>query len=244
MAQQIMPDGTAAPLAFIPSYGTPDCTEKNGGALWTRPPAVPAVRYPHIWYGNINEDDHDPDYCPPYYHKTAQIDSLRINLNLQGALGYGPIAVTSSAVSFTGIIASVGDITSGTKVSAPVGAFVSKTFDIPHPTKEKKRLVYASLEGPENGVYVRGRLTGNNVIELPDYWRGLVDPASITVNLTQIGSSQDLIVDKIEWGSRIVIRSGSASNIDCYYTVNATRKDIASLEVEQDVVEGKSYPEG
>ena len=244
MAQQIMPDGTAAPLAFIPSYGTPDCTEKDGGALWSKPPALPTVRYPHIWYGNLNENDHDPDYCPPWYHSTAQIESLRINANLQGALGYGPIAVTSSVVSFSGIIASVGDITSGTKVSAPVGAFVSKTFDIPHPTKEKKRLVYASLEGPENGVYVRGRLTGNNVIELPDYWRGLVDPASITVSLTQIGSSQDLIVDKIEWGSKVVIRSGSASNIDCYYTVNATRKDIAPLEVEQDVVEGKTYPEG
>ncbi len=105
-------------------------------------------------------------------------------------------------------------------------------------------MVYASLEGPENGVYVRGRLTGKNVIELPDYWRGLVDPASITVSLTQIGSSQDLMVDKIEWGSKVVIRSGSASNIDCYYTVNATRKDIAPFEVEQDVVEGKTYPEG
>ncbi len=244
MAQQIMPDGTAAPLAFIPSYGTPDCTEKNGGALWTRPPAVPAVRYPHIWYGNLNEDEHDPDYCPPYYHETAQIDSLRININLQGKAGTGPIAVTSSVVSFTGAITSVGNITSAAAICGATFCAASKTFDIPHPTKEKKRLVYACLEGPENGVYVRGRLTGKNVIELPDYWRGLVDPASITVSLTQIGSSQDLIVDKIEWGSKVVIRSGSASNIDCYYTVNATRKDIAPLEVEQDVVEGKTYPEG
>jgi hypothetical protein len=105
-------------------------------------------------------------------------------------------------------------------------------------------LVHGCLEGPENGVYIRGRLTGKNIIDFPDYWKGLIDPESITVNLTQIGSSQDLIVDRIEWGSRIVIRSGSASNIDCYYTVNATRKDIAPLEVEQDVVEGKIYPEG
>ena len=113
-----------------------------------------------------------------------------------------------------------------------------------HLLQENHRLRHVCLEGPESAVYVRGRLTGNNVIELPDYWKGLVDPESITVSLTQIGSSQDLIVDRIEWGSKIVIRSGSASNIDCYYTVNATRKDIASLEVEQDVVEGRVYPEG
>ena len=233
-----MPDGTDAPLAFIPAVGNKDCTEQDGGALWTRPPALPTVRYPHIWYGNVDEDDWPEDYCPPWYHSTAQIDSLRVNTNIQGSNGTGAFAVTSTQVNFSGNVIAAGQVCGNTFCSA------SKLFDIPHPTKEKKRLVHACLEGPENGVYVRGRLTGNNVIDLPDYWRGLVDPASITVSLTQIGSSQDLIVDKIEWGSRIVIRSGSASNIDCYYTVNATRKDIASLEVEQDVVEGKSYPEG
>jgi hypothetical protein len=34
----------------------------------------------------------------------------------------------------------------------------SKSFSIPHPTKEGKKLVYGSLEGPENGVYHRGKL--------------------------------------------------------------------------------------
>jgi len=229
-----MPDGTDAPLAFIPAVANKDCTEQDGAALWTRPPALPTVRYPHIWYGNVDEDDWPEDYCPPWYHSTAQIDSLQVNTSI---LGLGLINIT-------GAITSVGPITSAAAICGASFCAASKLFDIPHPTKEKKRLVHACLEGPENGVYVRGRLTGNNVIELPDYWRGLVDPASITVNLTQIGSSQDLIVDKIEWGSKVVIRSGSASNIDCYYTVNATRKDIAPFEVEQDVVEGKTYPEG
>jgi hypothetical protein len=109
-----------------------------------------------------------------------------------------------------------------------------KCFNIPHPLKENKRLVYSCLEGPEVGVYVRGRLTNSNIIELPDYWSKLVDPESITVYLTQIGYSQDLIVEKIEWGRQIIIKSGNASNIDCYYTVNATRNDLPPLEVEQD----------
>jgi len=231
MAQEVNADGTPAPLAFVPAVGTKDCTDLMA---W----GVPSVLYSYIFKGNADEATYPVEACPPYYHQTAMIDSLRVNTNIQGALGTGPIAVTSTQVNFSGNVIAGGQVCGASFCSA------SKLFDIPHPTKEKKRLVHACLEGPENGVYVRGRLVGKNVIELPDYWRGLVDPASITVNLTQIGSSQDLIVDKIEWGSRIVIRSGSASNIDCYYTVNATRKDVAPIEVEPDVVEGKSYPEG
>ena len=29
-------------------------------------------------------------------------------------------------------------------------------------------------------VYFRGKLKGDNIIHLPDYWKGLVDPDSIT----------------------------------------------------------------
>ncbi len=227
MAQEVNADGTPAPLAFVPAVSTKNCTDMHA---W----GEPSVLYSYIFKGNADPDTYPEEACPPWYHKTAQIDSLQVNTSI---LGLGLINIT-------GAITSVGPITSAAAICGASFCATSKLFDIPHPTKEKKRLVHACLEGPENGVYVRGRLTGKNVIELPDYWRGLVDPASITVSLTQIGSSQDLIVDKIEWGSKVVIRSGSASNIDCYYTVNATRKDIAPLEVEQDVVEGKTYPEG
>ena len=58
---------------------------------------------------------------------------------------------------------------------------------------------------PELGVYYRGRLEANNVIELPDYWKGLVDAETITVNLTPHGSYQELFVKKIEWGARIIV---------------------------------------
>ena len=227
MAQEKNADGTDAPLAFVPAVGTKDCTDLPA---W----GVPSVLYSYIFKGNADPDTYPVVACPPWYHKTAQIDSLQVNTSI---LGLGLINIT-------GAITSAGAITAGGALCGASLCGAIKLFDIPHPTKENKRLVHGALEGPENGVYVRGRLTGKNVIELPDYWRGLVDPASITVNLTQIGSSQDLMVDKIEWGSKVVVRSGSASNIDCYYTVNATRKDIAPFEVEQDVVEGKTYPEG
>ena len=98
-----------------------------------------------------------------------------------------------------------------------------KGFDIPHPNNPNHRLRHICVEGPESAVYVRGKLVNNNIIDLPDYWSGLVDPETITVNLTQIGHSQDLIVEKIEWGKRIVVKSGNGTSINCYYQVWADR---------------------
>ena len=106
-------------------------------------------------------------------------------------------------------------------------AATTKSFIIKHPTKDGYRLCYASLEGPENGVYVRGK-TNTAVIQLPDYWLGLVDQETITVNLTPIGVKQDVWVEKIE--NNCVHLGGDVTN--CYYTVYGERKDVDSLLVE------------
>ena len=70
----------------------------------------------------------------------------------------------------------------------------------------------------------------------------LVDPESITVTLTQIGSSQDLIVDAIEWGRRIKIKSGNGTGIDCFYLVHAERADGEKLIVEYEGQSSDDYP--
>lgn len=107
----------------------------------------------------------------------------------------------------------------------------SKSFNIPHPTQPGKKLIYGSLEGPENGVYLRGRLKGN-VIELPDYWSKLVDVSTTTVQLTSIGSYQKLYVKSINETNILVDVDGSfAEMIDCYFTVFAERKDIDKLQI-------------
>jgi hypothetical protein len=108
-------------------------------------------------------------------------------------------------------------------------AATTKSFVIDHPTKEGMTLRYGSLEGPENGVYVRGRCKGKGVIELPDYWTGLVDADSITVTLTPIGKSQNLFVKEIKDNK---VKIGGSRKVDCFYTVWAERKDVAKLEVE------------
>ena len=110
------------------------------------------------------------------------------------------------------------------------GAFAAttKSFLIDHPTKSGMKLRYGSLEGPENGVYVRGSLKNSNIIELPDYWTGLVDPDSITVSITPKGRKQDIYVGEIKDNCVEVI----GENIDCFYVVYGERKDVDKLQVE------------
>lgn len=108
----------------------------------------------------------------------------------------------------------------------------TKLFDIKHPNKKGYRLRHSCLEGPEHAVYYRGRLIDNYVIELPDYWKGLIDPETITVSLTPHGTYQELFVQKIEWGSKVYIMNNSGGPINCSYTIHAERIDIADLEIE------------
>ena len=113
----------------------------------------------------------------------------------------------------------------------------SKSFLIPHPTKDGFNLRHGSLEGPEHGVYVRGKLEGSKVIELPDYWLELVDESTITVQLTPIGSHQNLFVKDIVDNTIIVGNSNIlSSKVKCFYLIQAERKDIDKMLVE--------YPQG
>jgi hypothetical protein len=107
----------------------------------------------------------------------------------------------------------------------------NKSFVIDHPTKPGMKLRYGSLEGPENGVYVRGRIENNNIIELPDYWTGLIDPGTITVHLTPVGRFSNAYVDLIA-DNKIFIKSYFFNKINCFYIVYAERKDIPKMKVE------------
>ena len=107
----------------------------------------------------------------------------------------------------------------------------TKNFSIPHPQQPNVNLVYACLEGPENGVYVRGRLKNSNIIKLPEVWTDLVHANSITVCLTPIGSKQNLIVRRAT-NNQVLIESDSFTPIDCYYHIYAERKDVSKLKTE------------
>jgi len=178
---------------FVPGASGKDCDEKAGN--W----GIKSARYDFIWKGDIDQSKYPAEACPPRYHGNAQIDNLQIN-------------VQATAPVFNGAL---NGVASGNKVLA--------AFDIPHTTQKGKRIRHIIAEGPEAGIYVRGKIKDTNIIELPEYWDGLIDPETITVTLTQIGYSQDLIVERIEWGKNVIIRSGVGANIHCYYEVWAAR---------------------
>ena len=122
-------------------------------------------------------------------------------------------------------------------------AMSKKSFDIPHPTKKDHRLRYICPEGPRADVYVRGKLrNGENVIELPEYWRELVDPESIDISLTPFGSYQELFVKEIQWGSKIVVRNNGGGPIDCSYIVYGERKDVEANISEYKGLTPEDYP--
>ena len=125
-----------------------------------------------------------------------------------------------------------------------------KPFDIQHPTKGKgHRLRYACIEGPEVGVYYRGRLKGSNIIELPYYWKDLVHEDSITVQLQPIGKNQNLVVESFN-NEYVVIEIGANQDfltneilIDCFYHVYGERKDINPLITEYEGDTWQDYPD-
>ena len=69
------------------------------------------------------------------------------------------------------------------------------------------------------------------MIVLPSYWVKLVDPDSITVNLTPIGNSAMPRVQKVSDNAVYVFSVGNG-DLDYYYTIFAERCDVDKLEVE------------
>jgi len=164
------------------------------------------------------EDEYPNDICPPKYHSRAKIDNFKIleDLTMGGNIAGG-----------------VNISCSGT-VSGSTGSFSAKTFNISHPTKDNRRLIHGCLEGPEFGVYIRGRVKNREEISFPDYWEGLVDWTTITVNLTPIGAHQNVIVKRFD-ENKVYLQSKGGMPIDCFYHIYATRKDVPRLEVEPEV---------
>ena len=117
---------------------------------------------------------------------------------------------------------------SGTTTVIGHFAATSKSFLIDHPLDNNKKLQYASLEGPEHAVFLRGK-TNENIINLPNYWSALVDENTISVNLTPINVYSNIYV--VDYNNSRVTTNGNNGNY-YFYTVYGERKDIPKLTVE------------
>ena len=96
-----------------------DCEEHP---TWGRPSSA----YQYIFKGNKKESDYPEDACLPWYHKTAQIDGLKINS--PGITGTGDIVISGEVTA---------PIFNGSATSAKT---IGGAFDIPHFRDEKKRI--------------------------------------------------------------------------------------------------------
>jgi hypothetical protein len=164
--------------------------------------------------------------------------AIRTSGDMPGRLSFwttpdqGHVPVERMRITQAGNIG-IGTISPGYKLEVN-GSFAatSKSFLIPHPTKEGKKLRHGSLEGPEHGVYVRGKVN-DTVIELPEYWTKLVDPDTITVQLTAIGKGQTLYVEDIRDNKVYIGNDDTLSDTpNCFYFIQAERADIEKMDVE------------
>jgi hypothetical protein len=120
----------------------------------------------------------------------------------------------------------------------------AKSFLIPHPDPAKQGwdLQHGNLEGGEHAIYVRGRLQGTNIINLPTYWRFLVHLGSITVHLTSAkGNFQYFVEDVNLEHIRVAKNEGDLFSFDCYFLIHAERRDIGKLKVEITPQEKQHY---
>ena len=172
------------------------------------------------------------------------------------AIGFEVAAPTNSVIGNINITGNVtqtgnqvvtGNITGTGKCTFPtfqgsINVQGWKGFDIKHPNKKGHRLRHVCVEGPEAAVYVRGTLQNSNIIELPEYWKGLIDPESISITLTPIGSYQELYIKNIEWGQKVTVMNSTSGSIHCFYSIWASRIDGEPLVVEYEGEDPSSYP--
>ena len=66
-----------------------------------------------------------------------------------------------------------------------------------------------------------GKVHTDGIIELPEDWQGKIKPETISVQLTPIGTYQELYVKEIQWGMKVIIRNSGGGSLNAYYTVTA-----------------------
>ena len=243
------------------SYVPPDISP-TGTAVINGPVYIGKTSASPGYEANLNVASNAATQNPldvnPAYQSTLAIKADG-NLTVEGD-GKTPNALLISGGSSVDTIHVIGDMFVSGKVDCGNKGVLAarfaaadaspKPFDLEHPTKGKgHRLRYACIEGPEVGVYYRGRLKGKNIIELPYYWKDLVHEDSITVQLQPIGKDQNLVIESFN-SEYIVIEVGANQDfltneilIDCFYHVYAERKDINPLIVEYEGKKCSDYPD-
>ena len=230
-------DISTAKMSFFVEWGEEGTELESGDVLQTAERAVAVIELTET--GSVS---------PGFSKEIAGMESLiagteyagynvalnQYLANLSGSTG--TLTTGSFTGSFTGSNFSTDFTFEGDTLNVLGDVFVqgtldasTKNFKIDHPTKEGYYLVHSSLEGPERGIYIRGKLKNNNTITLPDYWNKLTNEEDITVQLTPINSSCVHYVKSI---SKEQIEVGcDCGEPHCYYMVHAERNNEGKFEI-------------
>ena len=238
-------------VSFVPPDTAPTGTAVLNGPVYVgKPSAAPGYE------GVLNVSSNS---APQSALDRQPACSANLAIKSDGNVKVDGDSKTANALDVTGNTLTTGDavITGDATIQGTTFASVQGTinvqgwkgFDIKHPTKEGYRLRYICLEGPEGGVYHRGRITGTNVINLPDYWKDLVDIDSISVQLQPIGRQQNLVIQEIDEDFIVIVEDSTnidlitdLSTIDCFYHIYGTRKDGEVLIPEYKGETPEDYP--
>ena len=119
-----------------------------------------------------------------------------------------------------------------------IASTAAKTFVIDHPVVPERYLVHACLEGPEVGVYYRGRgtITGNfTTVELPSYTK---DFYNFTISVTPIGKPRTFgVSDYVDGKFEVYSTPG-----DFFWVVYAARDCIDAEPYKSETVVNGSGP--
>tara|TARA_B100000686_G_C16240228_1_gene689253 strand:+ start:65 stop:340 length:276 start_codon:yes stop_codon:yes gene_type:complete len=66
-----------------------------------------------------------------------------------------------------------------------------------------------------------GKVHIDGIIELPEEWKNNINLDTISIQLTAVGTAQELYVKEIQWGSKVIVRNGGGGSLNAYYTVTA-----------------------
>lgn len=179
-------------------------------------------KYDYILKSTTGDPSYPKEACTPWVHFNVKVGNLKADAIVQAQ-----------------------DVKTATVTSLNQKAIVwdaKKSFDIQHPTKKDYRLRYICLEGPTADVYFKGKLIEESYIQLPDYWKNLVNMETLVVNLTPNGYWQELFVDRIEWGDRILVKNNAGTAINCDYVVYGERTDISKNISEYHGLTPADYP--
>lgn len=159
--------------------------------------------------------------------------TLVYSISVQSYYAIPGISISSSGQYITGVVSG---LTSG-YINTREILMPAKTFIIDHPRDSSKHLIHACIEGPEAGVYYRGRgeITNNKSTEiiLPEYVESLAKDFTVEVTHIYDGTPpKSYSVSEILYGRFTVY----GDNGSFYWQVTGARSNIIVEPYKNEIV--------